>query len=193
MSTLKDNITARRIVLLAKKGEEIFHTQDLANLWDIQNKNTLRITLSRYVKKGLLYRIYKGFYSLLPVDELNPVLVGAKALHQFCYLSTETILFQEGYISQNIDYYTFVSEKSLKFTVNGYKFKSRQLDEKYLYQSEGVFLKDKIKTATPERAICDMLYFNPNYHFDKPINWEKIRSMQKKIQYPLTPHRYDTA
>ena len=193
MSILRNNITARRIALLAKKGEKIFHTDDLANLWDIQNKNTLRVTLKRYVEKELFYRIYRGFYSLVPIEELDPVLVGTKAIHQFCYLSTETVLRQEGYILQNIGYYTFVGPKGLKFVIGGYEFKSRQLDEKYLYNPEGVLLKDGLKIATLERAVCDMLYFNPNYHFDRSIDWRKIRSMQKSIGYPLTPHRYDSA
>lgn len=193
MSTLKSNVTAKRIALLAKKDERLFHTKDLANLWNIQNKNTLRITLKRYVEKGLLYRVYKGFYSLIPVDELDPVLIGAKALHRFCYLTAETVLCQEGYISQVIDYHTFVSSKSLKFIVGDHKFISRQLDEKYLYNPEGVILKNGVKTAISERAVCDILYFNSNYHFDKPVDWRKIRSMQKKLRYPLTPHRYDPA
>ena len=193
MSTLRSNVTAGRIALLAKKGENVFHTDDLANLWNIQNTNTLRITLKRYVEYGLLCRIYKGFYSLVSVDELDPVFVGAKAIHQFCYLSTETVLRQEGYILQSIGCYTFVGSKSLKFVIGRYEFKSRQLDEKYLYNPEGVFLKDGVKIAAAERAVCDMLYFNPNYYFDRLIDWRKIRFMQKKIGYPLTPHRYDSA
>lgn len=193
MSTLKSNITANRIALLAKTGERIFHTEDLANLWSVQNKNTLRVTLKRYVDNGLIYRIYRGFYSLIPIGEIDPVLIGARALHRFCYLSTETILRHEGYILQSVDYFTFISSKSLGFIIDGHKFKSRQLDEKYLYNPEGILLKDGVKVATTERAICDILYFNPNYHFDRPIDWRKIRSMQKRIGYPLTTHRYDSA
>jgi len=193
MSTLKNNITARRIALLAKTGEKVFHTNDLANLWNIQNENTLRITLKRYVENGLIYRIYKGFYSILPINEIDPILMGTKAIHQFCYLSTETVLYREGYIFQNIDYLTFIGSKSLRFTIGKNKFISRQLDEKYLYNTEGISSNNSIKTAILERAVCDMLYFNPNYHFDRSIDWKKIRSMQKKIGYPLTPHRYDTA
>lgn len=191
MSTLKSNITAKRIAILAQKGEQIFHTQDLANFWNINNLNTLRHTLKRYCDSGLLFRIYRGFYSILPVKELDPLLIGAKALHRFCYLSLETILYRSGYISQKIDYFTFLSEKSLKFNINGYDFKSRKLDPKYLYQDEGIEIKNGIRIADIERAIADMLYFNPYYHFDKPVNWQKIRDLQKKIGYPLTPNRYD--
>src|SRR3990167_8961323 len=107
MSTLKDNISARRMVLLGQKAEQIFHIDDLANLWNIQNKNTLRVTIKRYVDSGLLHRIYRGFYSIHQLTELDPVELGAKALHTFCYLSTETILWREGYISQVPHAYTY--------------------------------------------------------------------------------------
>ena len=191
MSTLKNNTTAHRIALLATKGELIFHIDDLANLWNIQNPNTLRVTLRRYTQNGLLHRIYRGFYSIIPLNELNPVLMGAKALHKFCYLSTESVLFNAGYLSQNMSVYTFISEKSIKFQIDKYNFISRQLKDEYLYQSEGIYRKNGVNWATNERAIADLIYFNANAHFDKPVDWKKIKAMQKKIGYPLTPERYD--
>ncbi len=191
MSTLQKNITGKRIALLAEKGEILFHFNDLANLWLIQNKNTLRTTLKRYCQNQLLYRIYRGFYSIKPVNEIDPVLIGAKSLHQFCYLSTETVLFQEGYLSQKIDHYTFISKKSLKFAIASHSFRCRQLKEKYLFNPCGIMGKNGLKTATIERAIADLLYFNPWYHFDHPIDWTKIKLLQKQIGYPLTTHRYD--
>lgn len=199
MSTLKNNITAKRIALLASKGEVLFHVKDLANIWSIFDSNTLRVTLKRYTDSGILYRIYRGFYSLFPPPGtspfygLDPIFLGAKAIHDFCYLSTESVLYQSAYIHQKITSFTFVSEKSVKFEIGDYAFTSRQLHPRFLYQSEGVLRKEKIFVATPERAIADMLYFNPYYHFDRSPDWKKIFALQKKIGYPLTPHRYDFA
>lgn len=193
MSILKNNVSAHRIAILAAKNEKVFHIKDLANLWRMENKRTLRITLKRYCDGGLLYRIYRGFYSLIPLIELDPVLMGAKAIHQFCYLSTETVLFAEGYISQNIEPITFVSAKSLKFTIGNCRYVSRQLHDRYLYNPEGVMTKNTIKKAGALRAIADMLYFNPRYHFDRPIDLERVKALQKAIGYPLTPDRYDAS
>lgn len=193
MSTLKKNITAHRLALLATKGELIFHSDDLANLWGIQNMNTLRVTLGRYVKNGLLHRIYRGFYALMPLNDLDPVLAGARALHQFCYLGTESILYNAGFISQKPQHITFISEKSLKFSVGENEYLSRQLNAKYLYQPNGIYKKDGVNISNYERAIADMLYFNPYTNFDKPIKWEKIKKLQKEIGYPLTHNRYDPA
>ena len=193
MSTLKNNTAAERIALLARKEEKIFHIKDLANLWLIQNKNTLRKTLNRYVERGLLHRIYRGFYSLVPVEELDPVLLGAKAIHEFCYLSTESVLFREGYLSQKREHNHFVRGKAGTFALWGHQFISRQMSDKFLYNSESLILVGGVKVATVERAIADMLYFNPKMHFDRPVDWKKVRDMQEKVGYPLTPSRYDSS
>lgn len=182
---------AHRIVLLASSNEKLFHVKDLANLWNIKNENTLYTVLKRYSQAGLLYRIYKGFYSLLPSEKLDPVLLGAKAIHQFCYLSTESVLYAEGYISQKVDPLTFVSEKSFKFKINGHSYVNRKLADKFLYQPEGIIEKNGIKFATTQRAIADMLYFNPFFHFDKKVDFQEIKKLQLKIGYPLTFNRYD--
>lgn len=191
MSTLKNNISAQRIALLAKKQEVIFHIDDLANLWEIMDRNTLRVTLKRYTDNKLLHRIYRGFYSLNPPSELDPVMLGAKAIHQFCYISTETILWREGFISQAPSIYTFISNISKDFCIGPHRFKSRKLHDRYLYQPVGVNTESGVKQATPERAIADILYFNPKFHFDHPVQWGKIKKIQKEIGYPLTPRRYD--
>lgn len=216
MSTGKHNKQPNvRFAELAKQGEVVFHTKDLANLWGITNSNTLHTTLKRYVQNGLLHRIYKGFYALHPTNDLNPYLLGIKALHNYAYISTETVLHDSGIIMQSIPYITLISNRSKRFTIGERYYRSRKLQDKYLYYSIEInhAQKDipevdgwkmiqvafhykngwqKIKWATVERAVADLLYFNPRAHFDneQKINWERVRETQKKIGYPLTPHRY---
>lgn len=183
------NITAQRISQVAHYGP-LFHAKELATLWNIQNANTLRMTLKRYTDAGALYRIYRGLYSLLPIDSIPTHTIAAKALHSYCYISTETILFQHGYISQPPQAITLVSNKSIQIHIGNMTIKSRQLDEKYLLQTRGIELTNGVLMATPARAIADMLYFNPQYHFDKPIDWKKVSDIQREMCYPLTPKRY---
>jgi predicted transcriptional regulator of viral defense system len=193
VSTLKSNVTAKRIALLASRDEKVFHIKDLANAWSIQNPNTLRVILKRYTENGLLYRIYRGFYALLPLHELDPLLLGAKALHRFCYVSTETVLFEKGYISHAVPSYTFVSDISKTFHIENHDFKSRQLKIEYLYNPEGIELENGVQKATVHRALADLLYFNPYYHLDKTIDFQKIKRIQKILGYPLTPNRYEAS
>jgi len=174
-------------------GEIIFHAQDLANLWQIKSKNTLYTALKRYARKGLLFRVYKGLYSIKPINKINPWLLGIKALHGQAYVSCETILAQAGVINQNIGNITLISSKSKKFSVAGHSYYSRKLQDKYLQQTAGIIFKNGIRTAAVERAAADLLYFNPRYFFDnrKRINWREVKKIQKLIGYPLTPKRYD--
>ena len=177
-----------RIAILARQSEQIFHSRDLGRLWNINNANTLNTLLKRYKQKGLLFRIYKGLYSLLSPDKLDPVLIGIKALHSYAYLSTETVLIEEGIITQ-LDYrYTLVSNSSRNFQIGQYRFKSRKLQDQYLYNSAGIIEKNGILRASPLRALADLFYFNPNAYVDglKTIDFKKLNILQEEIGYPLT-------
>lgn len=198
MSTVKNNdklnkgLYLSRFSQIAKLGILIFHTRDLANLWQIKSANNLHTTLKRYAQKGLLFRIYRGLYSLKSVDQLNPALVGIKALHRYSYVSTETILVQAGIIQQKLDQTTFVSSISKKFSIGPYNFRSRKLADKFLYNETEIIIDQGIKKTSIERAIADLLYFNPKVYFDaeKLIDWKKVKAVQKSVGYPLTYNRY---
>lgn len=198
MSIVKNNDKSKkglylsRFAQLAKLGFLVFHTSDLANLWQIKDAHNLHMTLKRYVDKGLLVRIYRGLYSLQVIDKLNPSLLGVKALHRMAYVSAETVLAEAGIIQQKINRITLVSSISKKFIIGQNNFYSRKLADKFLYNEVGIIEKNGIKKATTERAVADMLYFNSKAYFDaeKLIDWKKVKAMQKAIGYPLTFNRY---
>lgn len=178
------------LAILMRQKEQVFHTQDLAVLWGFKNKNNLHITIKRYCDKGILYRIYRGMYAILPLNEIHPWKLGAKALHNFCYVSTETVLEKEGFINAVIRDVTFVSNKSKSFQIGDNFYKSRKLQEKFLFNPTGITEENSVKIATPQRAIADILYFNPKANFDRPVDWEKIKQIQQTVGYPLTKARY---
>jgi len=187
MSTGRINTTQTRFAKLARLGEQVFHVGDLANLWGIDNNNTLHTTLKRYTKMGLLFRIYRGMYSIKPVNKVDQYLLGVKALHKFAYISTETVLSNAGIILQKIQYITLVSSESKKFVIEGINFRSRQLNDKFLFQKKGMYIKNGVNIATTERAVADLLYFHPNFHFDNPkqIDWDKVKKIQKDMGYNI--------
>ena len=185
MSTVRTNTTQARFAKLARLGEQVFHVQDLANLWNISNKNTLHTTLKRYTQAGLLFRVYRGLYAIKPVNKVDPYLLGVKALHTFAYISTETVLATVGVILQNILYITIISSKSKKFCIGDIQYRSRQLDDAFLFQKNDVNIKNGVNIATAERAVADLLYFQPNFHFDNPsrIDWDAVTKIQKELGY----------
>ena len=176
-----------RLTALTRLGQVIFHAGDLASLWQIKNPNTLHTTLHRYVQKGLLKRIYKGMYALKPLHELDPYLLGLKVLHRFSYVSTETVLTAQGLMLQKIHAITLVSDISKQFSIGPHHYRCRKLSDRYLHNPAGIGTLGGVPTATVERALADLLYFNPRAYLDGAprINWQKVRRLQKEIGYPI--------
>jgi hypothetical protein len=73
-----------------------------------------------------------------------------------------------------------------KVTLGSISYLFRKLKPVYLNNPAGVLNQNGILVATPERAVADMLYFNPRYHFDAPesVDFEMVRSIQKEVGYP---------
>lgn len=177
-----------RIAQLARQPQPVFHARDLSRLWGIEKANSLYTLLKRYRQRGLLFRIYKGLYSLLPPERLDPLLIGLKAIHAYAYVSTETILIEAGLMNQLSYKYTLISNISKNFKIGLNYFRSRQLADRYLYNPTGIIETNGILKATPLRALADMLYFNPKFYFDgiKTINPQELNKIQSQIGYPLT-------
>lgn len=155
-----------KLNILLKSNERLFHTQDLALLWGIENRNTLRTTIKRYIKKGVLIKVFRGLYSTIPIDEIDKFELGTSLIHRYCYVSCETVLFLEGVINQIVYPITYVSSISTKFEINGVLYIYRQAKPELLLNPDGVLHKKGYFVATKERAISDMKYFSPKYYLD---------------------------
>jgi len=174
-----------KLQILLKQNKKLFHTNDLRLLWNIKNPATLRKTISRYIQKGVLIPVYRGFYSVIALKEIKPLELGSSAIHNYCYVSTETVLVQNGIIFQNLSAYTFCSSKTKTIQIGDKIYKSRQLADIYLYNKIGIIDMENYRIATVERAMADMLYFNPHYYFDqeKSIDKEKFEKIKMEV-YP---------
>lgn len=174
-----------RIDALIKQERKLFHTRDLALIWGIENTNTLYTLIKRYLKKGVLLPIHKGFYSTVPLEKIDSIVLGISFLHRFAYLSGEYILSQEGVIFQQSSYITLVSSISKKFALGRHQFLMRKMKDEFLYNPAGITEENDYKKATLERAVTDLLYFNPHFHFDNPkaIDWKKVKLIQKEVGF----------
>jgi hypothetical protein len=170
---------------LIKQVRKLYHSHELAILWGIKNKNTLYTTIKCYVQKGVLISIYKGLYSTVPLAQVNPPDLGKAIIHRYTYLSTESVLAQAGLIFQTTYQYTFVSDMPKKVTVDSLSFLFRKLKDEYLYNPAGIKDQNGNYMATSERAVADMLYFNPHYHVDNPgaVDFENVKLLQQEIGY----------
>lgn len=174
-----------RINELTRLDKKLFHTGDLAVLWNITDKNTLYTAIKRYVQKGVLFSIYKGLYSTVPMEDINPLELGAAVAHRYTYLSTESVLSEAGVIFQAVYKYTFVSDFSKEVKVGNISFLFRKLKDNYLLNPASISNQNGIFIASTERAAADLLYFDKNYHFDAPdnIDWQKLQLIRKEVGY----------
>src|SRR3990167_6798428 len=146
-----------KIDKLLKQNQVLFHTRDLGKIWNITNKNTLYTTIKRYVQKGVLIPIFKGLYATVELSSIDPILLGTKAIHQYCYISTETVLAREGIIFQQSPVMTFVSSVSRSFSIGSNHYLIRQLNDRYLFNAVGVTSVNSISQANTYRALADLL------------------------------------
>ena len=155
-----------KLNLLLKSGRKLFHTQDLAVLWAMENRNSLYTVIKRMVKRGILLPVIKGLYSTVPLNEINKYQLGTALIHKYCYVSLETVLFNEGIIHQKIYPITFVSSVSQKVEHDGVLYIYRKMKPELFFSPDGIEEKDGYFIASRDRAISDILYFNPKYYFD---------------------------
>lgn len=174
-----------RITKLLELNRQLYHTNDLAVLWGVENRHNLYMTISRYLEKGILFPVYKGLYATVPINRLDPFDLGEAIIHRYTYLSTETVLAQAGIISQTVYDLTFIANQSKRVKVGSWSFRYRQMKDEYLYHPAGINTENDKLIATPERAVADILYYNHHYHFDVPglIDFEKVRSIQTEVGY----------
>jgi len=198
INKVKKNITRKsdgeRFAKLAELDEDIFHANDLGNLWGIVKKTTLYQTLSRYLKRGLLFRVHNGLYSIKKVADINPYLLGIKALHRPAYISCESVLYKNGVLNQIPQAITLISAVSKVFSVGDRRYKSRQMKDEYLFNNIGVEIINGVREATLSRAVADMLYFNPKKYFDagdsKMINWLEVKEIVRSVGYKIDQSRF---
>ncbi|MFH2085312.1 MAG: type IV toxin-antitoxin system AbiEi family antitoxin domain-containing protein [bacterium] len=169
--------------VLLSQERKIFHAADLALLWGIENGNTLRTTISRYLKSGILISLHKGLYGTVEPSRLDQLELARAMIHRLSYLTCESVLVSQGVIHQVLGVMTLVGEKSQSFTLPGHNIqvKVRQLAPRFLYNPLGVVS----GRADTERATADLMYYNPFYQLDSPsqINQDKLLYYQKELGY----------
>jgi predicted transcriptional regulator of viral defense system len=170
---------------LLEHDQHVFRTADLAVLWGISNKNTLRTTIKRYMQRGILYPIMRGLYSTRSLNKLHPYELGCAIAGSYSYVSTETVLSHEGIINQIPHAITLIGKKKKDVTIAGQRFAVRVFAEKFLVQRVGIHETPTYSIASLERAVADMLHIRSTYYFDNMVSFDqkKVDEMIVKIGY----------
>jgi len=169
---------ANKQKILYQSNKRIFTSFDLALLWDIKNRNTLLKTIQRYIEREILYRIYKGLYSTIPLKDLDKYEVACAIGGPFSYISAESVLAKEGIIFQELKKVTLFGKKQKEITIGGTTYLCRYLNEKYLLNRTGIEDTPGYSVATVERALADIRHINPKYYIDNTLSIDN-----KKLNY----------
>lgn len=171
--------------LLLQTNQRIFKTSDLALLWGIQNRNTLTKTIQRYIDRGILFRLYKGLYSTLPIKDLNKYEVGCAIGGAFSYISAESILAKEGIIFQDIKKVTLFGKKQKEIKVGDTTYLCRYLNDRFLLNRTGINDNKGYSIATVQRALADLRHINLKFFVDNnlSIDQREVNNLSKEIGY----------
>lgn len=175
----------KKLQSLLQSDQKLFHTQDLGLVLGITNRHNLRITISRYIKKGILKSVYRGLYSTVPVEKLDKYILGSFFIHKFCYVSLYSVFEKHGVINQKVYSVNFISSISKKIEFNGKLFVYKQMNNQFLLNPEGINFTNGVYEASLERAVADSLYFKLNTYFDSPdlVDWNRVAEIKALVDY----------
>ncbi len=166
------------IVKLINSNKTIFDSKELAFLWKIKNKNTLKSKIYYLTKHNKIKKLHYGVYAVN--DKYNKYELAGKLKHP-SYVSLETVLRQEGCIFQYSKEITNVSNINREYICNGIKYSYKKIKDRVLYNKAGIIFKEFYAIAGKERAFLDMIYLNKDYYFDnlENIDWQKCEKIIK--------------
>lgn len=162
-----------------KSRKSVFSLEDLGKIWQIADKDYLKVVASRLFQRGALIRVRQGLYALRTAYDQMEL---ANKLRAPSYVSLETILRKENIIFQEYGSTVFsVSDNTLSKKVSGQTFQYSKIKDSALFNPLGIVRVGGAIVATAERAVCDRVYLSPGYYFDnlRGLNREKLRRISK--------------
>jgi len=169
------NIT-NNLLKLAISKKTVFTTADLGIFWGIEDKNVLKTTISRAIKKGYLKHLQRGLYTLNKED-INIFELAGK-LKKNSYISFETVLLKNDVINQWYDTVFSASDRQVEIENEFGKFNYRKIPENILINRMGIINKETYFIASTERAICDYFYKEGFQQLDNTESVDKDRLLQ---------------
>ena len=167
-----------RLEKLQKTNFNVFTTDDLVILWEVENRREAIESVKDYIRRGRMFSIKKGIYSLTKeydTKELSQKLITPS------YISYYTALGIHGIIFQKYSEIHSMASYSKTFDINNQKFIYHKTTPEVLHSQKGILIEANYTIANPERAICDSLYLNSNSAFDnlRNVDIEKLQQVAK--------------
>jgi len=127
-----------------------------------------RNNLSRWVKKGLLIRLKRGFYSFPEyINRSGYAYFFANRIYNPSYISLHAALAFYGMIPELVAQITSVTTlktASFENSAGYFSYKSIRKDLMYGYEMRALTDDRPVRFASPEKALLDLLYLYPFYN-----------------------------
>ena len=137
-----------------------FFSYQVSRLFPDEKPDTLKVQLSRFVKKGTLVRLKRGIY-LFPDRHVDELILGS-ILYKPSYISLETALHIYGIIPDIPSTVTSVTSVTPNtFSTPKGTFSYSCIDKKYYFGFKKVITKENglsYDIAEPEKALLDWMY-----------------------------------
>jgi hypothetical protein len=169
----------------------VFTTQEISNILKFSHTTSTYSFLQRAKKDKRLLNPRKGIRTL-PVFNTDEL---ACTLYPKSYISLETVLYEAGVIFQWYGSSTrVVWSNTREYTYQEHNYIARKMKDTLLYNDTGVKTHRTHRMATPERALCDMVYLRPKPQLDNPQYYHNPQSNARLTKllplYPQTVQSY---
>lgn len=161
----------------------VFTVSELKILFNIKDPTQLNHIMQRMKNQDIVKNLWYGIWALNDYDKLE---LWSK-LRKNSYISLEYVLQKNWIIFQSYDKtITLAGNNTFTKEIDGLTFEYHKIKPSILTNPLWLVYTWKYYIATPERAICDMIYLYKNISFDniKPLNAELLSELS--TIYPKT-------
>ena len=173
------------LTTLLKTEKTVFTNKELQQIFPDIKWTSLAVTLSRYKQTGKILNPQKGIWTL-PVFSVEEL---ACEIYPKGYISLETVLYDAGVIFQRYGNSTrVVWNNTRKKTFQDHQYYAFKVKNEILNNPSNIRISNNVRKATPERALCDLLYLQKKPQIDNPEFFDNPQSLARfKELLPLYP------
>ncbi len=156
----------KQFVRLLATGKTVWNINDVHLFLWWTNKQYTRLILHRMKKAWLLITPAPWIYCLPHYDRRE----FASKLRPWSYISCETVLVKDGILFQSYDNtVTLVSNNSVEKIIENKTYRYHKVHARIMSNPIGIINhENKYLIASPERALCDLIYLTKTMTVDNP-------------------------
>lgn len=169
----------KNIAKIIASEKTVFTISDIQKLLHIDNYGYARLLLHRWKKSSIVKNPYAGIFTLPKYDMYE----FASKLQPWSYISFETVLQNAGIIFQDYEHTIMLAgNDTMQKKIGDTTYVYHKIKDGILYNPLGIENHDnKYMIASPERAVCDMIYLYKNIYFDnvRDLSKEKLETIKQ--------------